>query len=179
MKKQEKIEVIEQAINNTEILRCYFSYDQSFYHYYYPIAVNDKLLLAVEEDDFILDGYAIRKLSHLKLAEIKDDKCNEINKALGLTDGIVDPKIDISSFESIFKSLMTLNKTVIIEDEINGDLAIGKIKKVYKNRLSLLEFGSDGSWCDEETVIPYSLITTVKWNTRYTNVWSDYLKINR
>ena len=69
MKKDEKISIIRTAIEHVDICRCYFQYDPDYF-YYYPNAVNDKFILGQEEDDFLLDGYAIRKISHLKKVEI-------------------------------------------------------------------------------------------------------------
>ena len=103
MKKQEKIDLIQKGISETTLCRCYFIYDQNYF-YYYPHTVNDKFMLGQEEDDFLLDGYCIRKISHLKKVEIKDDKCNEINKMFGITNQIVNPGIDISSWHSIFNT---------------------------------------------------------------------------
>ena len=174
MKKYEKLNIIEQAIRDVELCRCYFSYDDNYF-YYYPNAVNGKFILGQEEDDFILDGYTIRKISHLKKVEIKDDKCNEINKLNGLTLKVKNPKIDISSWQSIFLSLKELDTFVIIEDEINGNFTIGVIRKVLKNKIYFMEFDADGKWSDFELEIWYSSITSVKWNTRYDTVWKEYL----
>lgn len=176
MTNQEKLDLIERAIANIEICRCYFSYDENYF-YYYPNAVNQKFILGQEEDDFLLDGYAIRKISHLKKVELKDDKCNEINRELGVTTQIQNPNINISSWQTIFHSLKTLNDVIIIEDEINEEFTIGIIQKVLKSKLYFLEFDADGIWSDRPLEIPYSAITSVKWNTRYTTAWKKYLKI--
>jgi len=96
MKKQEKIELIQRGIDEIAICRCYFTYEQNYF-YYYLNAVNDKFILGQEEDDFLLDGYCIRKMSHLKKVEIKDDKCNEINKMFGIVDQVTNPGIDITN----------------------------------------------------------------------------------
>ena len=175
MTKQEKVRTIEQAINDTEICRCYFTYDERYF-YYYPNAISDKLFLGQEEDDFCLDGYAIRKLSHIKKVEIKNDKCNEINKENGLTSHVVKPNVDISSWQTVFNSLKDLDTFVIVEDEINDSFAIGTIQKVLKNKLYFRDFDADGIWNDLCLEIPYSQITCVKWNTRYSSSWEKYLK---
>ena len=47
MKKQEKLDIIRRGIAETDICRCYFTYDKNYY-YYYPNAVNDKFLLGQE-----------------------------------------------------------------------------------------------------------------------------------
>ncbi|MBO5129500.1 MAG: hypothetical protein J6B95_04040 [Oscillospiraceae bacterium] len=177
MKKQDKLNVIRQAIQRTEICRCWFTYDDNYYHYY-PNAVNDKFLLGQEENDFLLDGYCIRKISQLKKVEIKNDKCNEINRQIGLTAQIKMPPVDISDWQSIFNSLMTLKCFVIIENEISGEFAIGIIETTFRNKLHLKPFDADGVWDDAGLEIPYSQITTVKWATRYAEVWQKYLQHN-
>ena len=68
MKKQEKIDLIALGIRKAQLLRMYFRYDENYF-YYYPNAVNERLILAQEEDDFQLDGYHIRRISDLKKAE--------------------------------------------------------------------------------------------------------------
>ena len=175
MKRQEKIDIIEKAIKNTEICRCYFSYDENYF-YYYPNAVNEKFILGQEEDDFLLDGYAIRKISQLRKVEVKDDKCDEINKEIGLKSQIKKPDVDIFSWQTIFQSLKKLDTFIIVEDSINEDFTIGIIKKVLKNKVYFLEFDADGIWGDYEVEIPYTSITSVKWNTRYAITWEKYLK---
>jgi len=174
MKKQEKIDLTKQGISETAICRCYFTYDQNYF-YYYPNAVNDKFILGQEEDDFLLDGYCIRKISHLKKVEIKDDKCNEINRMFGVTNQIVNPDIDISSWHSIFRSLSQLDTYIQIEDAANSQFAIGVIEKVLKDRLCFKSFDADGVWDKEGFEIRYSQITSVQWGTRYAQYWKRYL----
>ena len=128
VKKHEKLDVIKKAIENPQICRCYFTYDD-VYFYYYPNAVNDKFLLGQEEDDFLLDGYCIRKISQLKKVEIKNDKCSEINQIIGLTKKLAPPDVDLTSWQTIFASLQKLKRFIIIEDEINEQFAIGIIEK--------------------------------------------------
>ena len=173
MKKQEKLDIIRRGIAETDICRCYFTYDKKYY-YYYPNAVNDKFLLGQEEDDFILDGYCIRKISHLKKVEIKDDLCNVINKFNGTHEKIKMPPVDISSWQSIFDSLKALGCFVIIENEIEGRFLMGVVEKAFKNKLYFKSFDADGIW-DDGWEINYRGITTVKWGCRYAEVWQKYL----
>ena len=175
MKKQEKIDIIKHGISQKEICRCYFTYDENYF-YYYPNAVNEKFILGQEEGDFLLNGYNIRKTSQLKKVEIKDDKCNEINILIGLTKQIKSPNVDISSWNSIFTSLKQLDKFIIIEDAINEQFAIGLIEKVYKNKINFRTFDTDGLWDSDFTEIPFSSITNVAWETRYTKNWEEYLR---
>ncbi len=176
MKIEEKMAVIRNAIRNVDICRCCFQYDQDYYYYYYPNAVNDKFLLGQEEDDFLLDGYCIRKISHLENVEIKDDKCNAINHFLGVTDGIAMPEVDITSWQTIFESLSKMDAFIEIENAFIEQFAIGKIKKVFSNRLYFSPFGSDGVWEADSLEIRYTHITSVKWATRYADSWKKFLE---
>ena len=175
MKKQEKIDLIQKAIQETVICRCYFVYDQNYF-YYYPNAVNEKFFLGQEEDDFLLDGYCIRKISQLKKIEVKDDKCQKINMLFGITDQVVDPGIDISSWQSIFESLSKLDTYIQIEDAFGELFAIGIIQKVLKDKLYFKHFDADGIWDEADLEIRYSQITSVSWGTRYAQYWKRYME---
>ena len=175
MKKQEKINLIQKAIQETVICRCYFVYDQNYF-YYYPNAVNEKFFLGQEEDDFLLDGYCIRKISQLKKVEVKDDKCQEINELFGITDQVADPGIDISSWQSIFESLSKLDTYIQIEDAFGEQFAIGIIQKVLKDKLYFKHFDADGIWDEADLEIRYSQITSVSWGTRYAQYWKRYME---
>lgn len=175
MKKQEKLDIIGQAILEPAICRCFFTYE-SGYRYYYPNAVNDKFFLGQEEDDFLLDGYCVRKLSQLKKVEIKDDKCNEINQLFGVADGVRMPEVDISSWQTIFDSLLRLDTYIEIEDAVNEQYAIGVIEKVLKDRVYFRAFDADGVWDEDGLEIRYSQISSVQWDTRYARYWKRYLE---
>ena len=99
-------------------------------------------------------------------------------KLLGVTDQIADPGIDISSWQSIFQDLMERDYYIILEDENNGQLEIGRITKVLKDRIYFLSFDADGVWAEanEEFIIRYGQITTVRWETRYVERWRQYLE---
>ena len=178
MKKQDKLNLIQSAIENPQLCRCYFTYDENYY-YYYPNAVNEKFLLGQEVNDFLLDGYCIRKISQLKKVEIKDDMCPKIIKAEGILDGLTPPEIDITDWHSAFVSLKGLGEIIIIEREsIDPDeslFAIGRIQKVNKTNLVFSHFDADGVWQDEVYVIPFTQITSVTIGSRYSRFFAKYV----
>ena len=175
MKKQEKLDLIQSGIDERLICRFYFTYDRNYF-YYYPLAVNEKFVLGQQEYDFLLDGYHIRKISHLQKVEIKDDKCHEINKLFGIADQVTDPQIDISSWRSIFEALSKLDGYIQIENALEEEFAIGMIEKVLKDRLYFKPFDSDGVWDEDGLEIRYSQITSVSWGTRYARYWKKYME---
>lgn len=167
--------MIQKSIAEKEICRCYFSYEPGFF-YCYANAVNDRFVMGQEEDDFLLDGYFIRKISHLKKVEIRLDHCNVINQRIGVADQVVHPGVDITDWHSIFESLSGMDTFVIIEDYIRGQLAIGVIQKVLKEKIYFKRFNAKGIWDEKELEIRYSQITGVEWGTRYDVYWKKYME---
>lgn len=175
MKKQDKIDLIQKAILSRELCTCEFTYDKNRFHCY-PNAVNDTFILAQHEYDFMLDGYCIRKLAHLKKIEISGHKYNEISKFLGLTAQVIIPDIDMQNWQSIFNELSKIDSYIEIEDEINGRFVIGIIEKIFKDKLHFKSFDADGVWNENALEIQYSEITSVNWDTRYSKCWKKYLE---
>ena len=174
MKHSKKISVLRECMKNSHICRCFYEYDKSYW-YYYINDFNDKFVLGQEENDFELNGYTIRKIDELQKAEIKNDICEEINRLNGVAEQIKTPKIDISSWQSIFNSLLKCGEWVIVENENEEIFHIGIILKAGKNTLTMREFDADGKW-QEETKIPYKEITSVSFKTRYIDNWRKYLE---
>ncbi|MBR2460290.1 MAG: hypothetical protein IKB34_03565 [Clostridia bacterium] len=175
MNKQEKLDIINRCIAEKTMFSCCFTYDKSSCYYYYPNAVSDRLVLAQQEDDFILNGYTVRKLYHLSKVEVVDNKCTDINKKYGLTEQVIAPDVDVTSWKTVFEDLEELECLIIIEDEINNEYYIGRIEKIFRNEILFRAFDADGIIDSEPTLIPYSAITSVSWNTRYANGWEKYL----
>ena len=92
MKKSEMRELVRSAIEPKDLCRMFFKYDVN-YRYYFPFQVSDKLFLGAEEDDFVIDGFAIRRFCDLTKVQIKNDKCVEIIKNEGILSNISTPEI--------------------------------------------------------------------------------------
>ena len=82
MKKIEIIELINMAVKSKEICRIFFKYNY-YYSYHFPLITSEKLFLSANEDDFIIDGFTVRRFCDIKKLEIKNDKCVEIIKYEG------------------------------------------------------------------------------------------------
>lgn len=180
MKKEKKLTILMNSKNTYDLCRCYFKYDINYF-YFYIFDFNNKFFLGLEEDDFITDGFQIRKISDMKKIELKDDKCIEFNRQNKLLDGINVPKININSWKDIFKSLKELNRIIIVEDEnINPkecEYAIGKVIKVKDSEVHLKVFDADGNWLDGYLVIPFRFISSVTFNSRYSVQWEKYFDL--
>lgn len=172
MKKQEKLDLLRRAIEHPTLHQYFFTYDLECI--FYPLAVNDKFILGQKENDFVLDGYHIRKLSQLRKIKALPKKYNELCEAVGLPSKLKAPDIDISSWQSIFEGLQKLDTFVIVTNDLHENFAIGTIQKATKSKLLFNAFDPDGCWYEEPLEIPYSSITAVRWNTRYDLVWKQY-----
>lgn len=178
MKKIEKMEIISNAIGSKQLLRFFMKYDVNYF-YYFPLKISDKLFMGIEEDDFILDGYSIRKNSDIRKIVRKDDLCNKIFIEEGIVSKIETIDINITNWRTVFDSLLKFNEIIIIESEDIepefSEFTIGKIIKVSKNNVHFKDFDADGVWSENELVIPFSSITSVTLRSRYINVWSKYV----
>lgn len=178
MKKSKIIRRIAQCIEPHKICCLYMNYDKHYF-YYFPLKVNEKFFLGAQEDDFILDGYCIRRIKQIEKAQIKNDKCLEISIGEGIVDRIVTPDVDISSWRTIFESLRRMGKNIIIEHESRDDCEcefyIGRIETVKNHSVLLRYFDADGVWEEVPTKIPYRGITSVTFGSRYVDVFSKYL----
>ena len=178
MKKSEMIELFKRSVNQKSLLRLLFKYDV-YFTYWFPVGASNKLFLAAKEEDFIIDGFSIRKFSDIKKLEIKDDKYNEILKAENVLNGVCFPYIDLTDWHSAFLSLQTLKKNIIIEHESNEEneceFRIGRIDKVFKTKVLFSHFDADGIWQEKPIEIPFTKITSVTFDNRYATVFSKYV----
>lgn len=178
MKKLDIIELINTAIISQEMCSILFKYN---YHYSYhiPLKTSEKLFLSANEDDFIIDGFSVRRFCDIKNIEIKNDKCIEIIKCEGVLDNITVPEIDITNWYSTFLSLSKLNINIIIEkenlDDDECEFVIGKIVRVLKTKVVFNHFDADGIWQEDYYEIPYSQITSITFKSRYVDVFSKYV----
>ena len=178
MKKSEVIELINLALKKNGMCNIFFKYNHH-YSYQFPLKTSDKLFLSANEDDFIIDGFSIRRFCDIKKIEIKNDKCVEIIKSEGVLDNLLVPEIDITDWYNTFLSLSKLDINIIVEKEsLNDDeceFAIGKIVKVLKTKVVFNHFDADGIWQEDYCEIPYSQITSVTFASRYVDVFSKYV----
>ncbi len=171
-------EIVTACMTDKALCRVYLQY-KAYYQYYIPLRVSDKLFLSAEEDDFILNGYHIRRFKDVTKAKIKKDMCVEILKKEGVINSLTAPDIDISNWETVFSSLQKRMKNIIVEKEDRDDdkceFVIGRIEKIYRNFVYVLHFDADGIWQTEPYRIPYKEITSVTFDSRYVNIFSKYL----
>lgn len=171
-------EVLQESAVRRQVCNVYFWYDRHYWNLI-PLALGDELFLSAEEDDFVLDGYTIRRFSDLDDVVAKDDKCTEILQKEGVLDSLQTPPVSVASWEDVFKDLQRLGGNVIVEaartDTDEGDFIIGRIEIILKQSVFVRHFDADGVWQDRPVKIYYGDITNVTFASRYVSIFSKYL----
>ncbi len=147
----------------------------------YILDINEDFIYIHNVIDFTVDGYRIFKLENLKKVRYNkfDKTCTKIYEAEGLTELIYTyEKINLESYQSIFKSIQKIYTYCIIESMYRDELAfnIGEITKAGKRNVSQLHFDGTGKLDEYVTEIPYSDIMIVGFDSHYLNVFQKYLK---
>ena len=178
MKKSDIKLLINNSIEHRQLCRVKFDYDDNT-RFVFPLATNDNLFLCANEEEFILNGYSIRRFRDIEKVHYEVDKIFSMIKSEGIIDQVLTPKIDMTDWQTIFTSLKEKNKNIIVEnektEEADYSFVIGRIIKSTKAKVVMQHFDADGIWEEELYEIPYNKITSVSFDTRYVNVFSKYL----
>ncbi len=180
MKKSEIIEAINKSIQNQNLCRVGYRYND-FLKFLFPLMANEKLFLSSVEGDFDFRGYHIGKFSNVNTVDVRTsgDRLFEIIKAEGLSKYLDVPDVDLSGWKTVFESLQKWGGYIIVKNEKDYDseysFVIGKIIKVTSKSVTMKNVNCDGVWEEDLYHIPFSKITTVEFNTPYCNVFSKYI----
>ena len=154
---------------------CGIEYDYSDnVQYGFPLAVGEQLFLLAIDDDFLLNGFTVRRLRDIY--ELGDRK--GIYQAIADKEGLTRfdaPDVDLSDWKSVFTSLQKLGKHIIVEREYEPDFfRLGIIEAVTEDHVLLRHYDADGIW-QEPARIDYREITSVTFDDRYANTFCKYV----
>lgn len=171
-------ELINKATRNLQVANVYMVYNENYYNLI-PLKASEQLFLAINEDDFIFDGFRVSRFRDVKEIHIKSDKCDEIIRNEGLFNNLCIPEINLKNWTTVFEGLKDIGENVIVEYETaegeDDDFTIGKIEQVYKSCVYMRYFDADGIWNNDLYRIPYNEVTSVTFDSRYINVFSKYI----
>ena len=178
MKKSDIKLLINNSIEHRQLCRVKFNYDDNTW-FVFPLATNDNLVLCANEEEFILNGYSIRRFKDIEKVQYEVGKIFSMIKSEGIIEQVITPKVDMTDWQTIFASLKEQNKNIIVENEKAEEdeysFVIGRIIKATKTKVVMKHFDAEGIWEEELYEIPYNKITSVSFDTRYVNVFSRYL----
>jgi len=150
--------------------------------YGYLLKVSDGFVLIHEYDDFELNGYSI-----IRQDQFESIRCNKIDRArrkIMDREGTLEVdlgiryEVTLNDWASIFTSLKQQNLSVIVEceEKANAAFTIGPIASINKKSVSIRHFDASGILADTPTKISYKDITIVRFDERYINVYTKYLR---
>lgn len=177
--KQKKIKgAVEVCLQEKRVCGILFRYDH-YFSYYIPVAMNNTLFLGAKEDDFVLDGYSVRRFQDAVKARCKKVLHDDILKKEGVIEQVQPPNIDLTSWETVFRSLEKENRNIAVERESlhekECEYIIGRIEKVGKKSIHIRHFDANGIWQNIPYRMSYKEITSVSFGNRYVEVFSKYL----
>ena len=142
--------------------------------YYFPVAVGEGLFLSAVDDDFMLNGFTVRRLRDIFDLDSRKGIYQTIAEKEGLTD-FVAPDVDITNWQTVFASLQKHGRHIIVEREYEPDFfRLGVIESVGEAHVIFRHYDADGIW-QEPRKINYREITSVTFDDRYANVFSKYV----
>ncbi|RFS17601.1 hypothetical protein [Emticicia sp. C21] len=154
------------------------SYEQSSG---YIVDYSENFVLMHEVDDFLPEGYLIFTIQSVK--EIKHTTGNKYYDKIIHLEGIIDKienkhKPNLFTWTTIFQSIKKAGFNVIIENEDPEDESfdIGPITKVTANAVYVRYFDGEGFLSAQSTKITWNFITIAKFDDRYINIYSKYLR---
>ena len=115
----ELMRVLRAAQAERFLCECAFSYDEGHW-YCYVLGSSDRLICFAVEDDFLLNGFVIGRLSDLRLAKPCGALFDRMCRECGLPGQLKPLQIDLSSWESVFCGLQRLGRMIIVENNIPG-----------------------------------------------------------
>lgn len=178
MKKFEISAVLNEACKQGLHCRMFLKADPNCYSCF-PVRTGEDLFIYMEEQDFRLDGYVIRRVKDIVEISSKVDLTDEILKSEGVINEVKDVDIDVSTWEGILSYLSSHKLNAIFESESRDsgmmDYAIGRIEKKDDRYLYVRAFDADGNWEEKPTRIAFSELSSISWGTRYVDIFSKYL----
>lgn len=175
----EKLRAVQAKRQYARIARSGVSRSADFH---FVLDLGPNLVLLQDESSFRLDGYSIVNLADV--TAVRSGRLERFTERLlkqeRATPSLPPVPIDLSDWRTVLKSLQAYGKHVIIEcetgDEDFDEFFIGRIEKLNKASVSFRHFDALGQWDDEPTTIRFRDITRVRFDERYIDVYSKFLK---
>ena len=178
MKRFEINAVLEEACNQTLLCRMFLKADPNCYNCF-PLKASSELLLYMDEQDFRLDGYVVRRIRDIIEISSKEDITRSILESEGVLSEIKPIDIDLASWETVLKYLEGTRCNAIFESEDRNsgqiDFVIGRVEKSDERYLFVRGFDANGNWDEKPTRIAFSELVSISFGTRYVTIFSKYL----
>ena len=142
---------------------------------------SENFIIIQESNEFDILGYFVFPISTIE--EIRYNNSDKYYEKILKEEKLIEKvglkhKIELKNWQTIFESIKDCGLNVIIENENPEDetFDIGPITKITGKSVFINYFDAKGFLDDEETEIDWDKITLVKFDDRYVNIFSKYLR---
>ncbi len=147
----------------------------------YLLDYSDEWLLVRCVVDFHLDGYTLLRPKDVCRIRRRARMCDRLLRAEGVTkeDIFAGLTLDLKTTEFLLKDLKARAEIIIVDCEYSSEdayLYIGRPKRVGKLSVSMRWFDVNARWQPECVKVPYSAISTIRFDCEYSHVYSKYLQ---
>lgn len=147
----------------------------------YIVDYSKDFIILHKTDDFKVLGYLVLPMKQITAIRFNsnDKYYSKIMVWEKEIDNVFLPhKIDLTNWQTIFKSIKNTGLNVIVECENPSidTFTIGPISKTTKNFVYILYFSPTGLLDEKPTPVEYNKITKVSFDDRYANVFSKYIR---
>jgi hypothetical protein len=146
----------------------------------FVVDIGDELVLLMDVTDLSADGFKIVRLRDVSRIDRRGSEkwFEQILRQEGIVKAIKAPfQIDLSTWKSAIADIKAHLRKMVVEDEDPDDdlYVIGEVKRLNAQTVSIRHFDPVGHWERSDRVIPYSRITAVTFDDRYTTLCSKYV----
>jgi hypothetical protein len=180
MKKSKIREALTKSIELKQNLSFFRKFTSTRIHGY-VLDFTDDFILIHQTDDFKLEGFAVIPLKTIKKVRYSDyEEMYEyiMNEEHFLNDLGIPYTIDLTNWQTVFKSIENNNKFVIIECEqvwIKRFL-LGKLSKIKKKNVEMLYLEANGVFEEYATEQKYKEISIVRFDEVYINLFQKHAR---
>jgi hypothetical protein len=180
MKKSKIKEALTASVKLKQRLSFFRTFTRTRIHGY-VLDFTDDFALIHQTDDFHLDGFAILPLNTIKKvrhSEFEDMYEYIMKKENYLNNLGIHYTIDLTNWQTIFKSINDNEKFAIIECEQTwiDRFLLGKLTKANKKKVEILYLEANGVFEEFVTEQKYKEITIVRFDEIYINLFQKYAR---
>lgn len=146
-----------------------------------PIAMSTNLLAFKYLYDFEQDGYMVIRMKDIvKVCHGDIEKYhNKILTSENIATKNPYENIAVNNWKTFFRYISTKINLINISEKLKNDpkydgLIVGKIETIQDREIKIFEIDPLGKWKKEQTVVFYKNITSIHFNSRYSEMLYKY-----
>jgi hypothetical protein len=142
----------------------------------FVVDVGKDLVLVLDVTDFSNDGFQVLRIRDFSRIERGgyEKVFERILRGEGIVTEVAAPfKIDLSNWRTAIGSVKSHSRNLIIEDDL---FLVGRVTRLSTQTFSLRQFDALARWELSDRIIPYSRVTAITFNDRYSTLYSKYVR---